>query len=111
MKLANRRTSGLKPREPSNHPRATRKWRGGKTLFDSCKQEVDLIGRYLSSDLHGRELLAFEKHLAICPDCVAFLKTYKATIDLTRKILASQTQRNTTADLSLLPPAKQLNRR
>jgi hypothetical protein len=30
---------------------------------------------------------SFERHLAICPDCVAFLKTYKKTIELTRSFV------------------------
>jgi len=32
----------------------------------------------------------FENHLAVCRDCVAFLKTYKTTIELTRSFLSSQ---------------------
>lgn len=78
--------------------------------FDSCKQAVDLIGRYLSSDLQRRELLAFENHLASCPDCVAFVKTYKATIDLTRKFLTRQRQNNATPELFFLPPRKRAKR-
>ena len=74
--------------------------------FDGCKQAVDLIGRYLSSDLQRRELLAFENHLASGPDCAAFLKTYRATIDLTRKFLTRQRQNNATPELFFLPPRK-----
>ena len=103
MNAAKRRKPVTKP--PTD-PRATRKLRDDKAPLGSCKQEVDLIGRYLSSDLRGRELAAFENHLAICPDCVAFLKTYKATIDLTRKFLAHQMQTNATAELSLRTPGK-----
>jgi anti-sigma factor RsiW len=46
-----------------------------------------LIARYLSSELCGSERALFESHLAACRDCVAFLKTYKATVALTRSFL------------------------
>jgi anti-sigma factor RsiW len=49
---------------------------------------VALIGRYVSSDLNVKELAAFERHLAACRDCVAFLQTYKKTVQLTRNFLA-----------------------
>jgi anti-sigma factor RsiW len=54
----------------------------------TCKQEVALIGRYVSADLSAKELAAFERHLAACCDCVAFLQTYKKTVQLTRNFLA-----------------------
>jgi hypothetical protein len=58
----------------------------------TCKQEVEFIDRYLSSALNGRQLVEFESHIAICADCVAFLQTYKTTIELTRTFLSSQAQ-------------------
>jgi anti-sigma factor RsiW len=85
--------------------------KSGKTSLVTCKQEVDLIARYLSSDLQGRELAAYESHLAVCRDCVAFLKTYKTTIDLTRSFLSSQAQANGTLELSLKPARKRPRRR
>jgi predicted anti-sigma-YlaC factor YlaD len=36
------------------------------------------------------ESARFEDHLAACQDCIAFLKTYKATLALTKDFLASQ---------------------
>ena len=95
-----------KPHGPSMRPR---NMPGEKHSFSSCKQAVDLIGRYLSSELAARELAAFETHMAICPDCVAFLKTYKATIDATKDFLALQNKAS--HKLSLMPPRKRLKRR
>jgi hypothetical protein len=54
----------------------------------TCKQETDFIARYVAAELRGSTLQAFEHHLKLCPDCVAFLKTYKATIKLTREFLS-----------------------
>ena len=71
-----------------------------KTVL-TCKQETDFIARYLAAELHGVALEAFEHHLELCPDCVAFLKTYKVTIELTRKFLAGAGGRGLIAPLRL----------
>jgi hypothetical protein len=52
-----------------------------------CKEEVTLIGDYLSSSLSARLAAAFETHMQACPDCIAFLQTYKKTIEATRAFL------------------------
>jgi hypothetical protein len=61
----------------------------GKTpaQITSCKDEVTLIGDYLSSSLSIRLAAAFETHMQACPDCAAFLQTYKKTIEATRAFL------------------------
>ena len=50
-----------------------------------------MIGNYLSDSIAPRMREDFEHHLSLCPDCVAFLKTYKKTIEATRAFLKSQT--------------------
>lgn len=64
----------------------------GKPVQDSltCRSATSLIAEYLSAELDpGRETV-FEEHLRACPDCLAFLKTYKKTIELTRSFLAAE---------------------
>ncbi len=50
----------------------------------TCRQLTDFIIDYrsgtLSPDIHAQ----FEAHLADCPDCVTYLKTYEETIRLAR---------------------------
>lgn len=53
----------------------------------TCKDEVGLIADYLAGALKPPVLVAFEQHLAQCPDCMAFLKTYKKTMEATRSFL------------------------
>ena len=60
----------------------------------TCKKEVEFIADYLSSDLDLQQSKAFENHLKICRDCIAFLETYKKTIELTRAFLMSPAQPN-----------------
>ena len=45
-----------------------------------CRQATRLIMDYLSGELDRRTVEAFESHLAECPDCAAFLATYKKTL-------------------------------
>ena len=57
----------------------------------SCQAAIALIGDYLAASITLRAREDFEHHLSLCPDCAAFLKTYKKTIEVTRVFLRSQT--------------------
>jgi anti-sigma factor RsiW len=57
----------------------------------TCKNETDLIGGYITSNLPRGVAAAFEAHMDQCSDCAAFLKTYKKTIEATRAFLSRQT--------------------
>jgi hypothetical protein len=61
-----------------------------KRADDSCRTATALIGVYLAGSLQARDHFALEQHLSSCPDCVAFLRTYKKTIDATRTFLRLQ---------------------
>lgn len=77
----------------------------------TCKKEVEFIADYLSSDLDLQQSKAFENHLRICADCVAFLETYKKTIELTRAFLMSPAQPNSPPAWTLRPPSGLTTRR
>lgn len=68
-------------------PNRAGKPRGAKRPLSTCRDEVELIGDYLTNKLSKSERAAFEAHLSACPDCGAFLATYKKTIELTRSFL------------------------
>jgi hypothetical protein len=55
--------------------------------IETCEAETKLIGGYVSDNLDVWHRQAFESHLAVCPECAAFLATYKKTIALTRNFL------------------------
>ncbi len=44
-----------------------------------CRQVAALILRYLNDELDADTRQAFDAHLGECPDCAAFLRTYRAT--------------------------------
>jgi hypothetical protein len=54
----------------------------------TCKEITGLILDYLNDTLSPSVRRDFNRHLRICPDCVAFLRTYKKTASLTRSVRA-----------------------
>ena len=50
----------------------------------TCQQLIDFIGRYRENELSGDERTEFDRHLEICPSCVAYLKTYEQTVLLAK---------------------------
>lgn len=57
---------------------------------NTCKQIAALVLAYLNDELSPRRKREFQQHLKICPDCVAFLKTYKKTIQATGTLDADE---------------------
>ena len=53
----------------------------------NCRDQVSLIGEYLTDNLSEPERQALEAHLGACRDCGAFLATYKKTIEMTQSFL------------------------
>jgi anti-sigma factor RsiW len=51
-----------------------------------CKQAVELVTDYLEGTLSARDRRRFEAHLRTCPNCSAYLRQIKATIELTGTI-------------------------
>ena len=59
-----------------------------------CPECMDLLADYVDGSLPGHQAELLEWHLEGCAPCVAFVKTYKGTVDAARRL------RETT-----LPPA------
>jgi anti-sigma factor RsiW len=60
----------------------------------SCQDEIGLIDSFIADQLPADQRRAYEAHLAGCPDCTAFLATYKKTLALTRSFLHSSRNRD-----------------
>lgn len=54
----------------------------------NCKELVDFLLDYLAGELPDGVRQHFELHLAACPPCVAYLKTYERTVQLGRAAFA-----------------------
>ena len=48
----------------------------------NCREFTEFLHEYLSGKLPEGERAEFDKHLAVCPWCVAYLDSYKKTIQL-----------------------------
>jgi len=48
-----------------------------------CQQAVELVTDYLEGALSRRDRRRFEVHLKACPNCAAYLKQIRMTIQLT----------------------------
>jgi anti-sigma factor RsiW len=51
----------------------------------TCRELVEFLMDYLDGVLSETERLCFEQHLAKCPDCVAYLATYREAIRLSKE--------------------------
>jgi len=50
----------------------------------TCRELIDFLGAYLDGELSQEVRLRFDEHLAGCPECSAYLETYRATVRFTR---------------------------
>jgi anti-sigma factor RsiW len=56
----------------------------------SCRDVVDFLMAYDDGELGPAERAAFDAHVAICPDCVAYLASYRASVRLGRRAFADE---------------------
>lgn len=48
----------------------------------TCREFAEFIDSYLAGRLPAEQRAAFQRHLAICGDCVSYLDSYRRTVDL-----------------------------
>jgi len=80
----------------------------------TCQRVTDLILDYITDDMEVTLRTAFERHLRNCPDCRAFLNTYRQTIRTTRSLhydqvpeeMLSRVQRFLRERIEGLPPSR-----
>jgi anti-sigma factor RsiW len=51
----------------------------------TCRDVIEFLSDYYEGALPESERALFDAHLAECPDCVAYLRTYEATIRLEKR--------------------------
>lgn len=54
--------------------------------YITCQQLIDFIGAYRDNGLSDHERAEFDRHLAVCPSCVSYLRTYEKTVALARLV-------------------------
>jgi len=56
----------------------------------TCRELLEFLAEYLDGSLPEPERAVFEEHLRVCPPCVEYLKTYRATIQLGKGACAGE---------------------
>jgi anti-sigma factor RsiW len=51
----------------------------------TCRELVDFLMAYLDDEISEPVRRAFDAHLAVCKDCVRYLRSYEATVRLGRR--------------------------
>lgn len=54
----------------------------------TCREFIDFLLEYLSGGFSPNERTEFELHLAECPDCVTYLRSYRETVHLSKAAFA-----------------------
>jgi len=49
-----------------------------------CTEIIGFLAEYLDGELSPERKFEFDRHLAVCPSCVAYLETYQETIRMAR---------------------------
>ena len=52
----------------------------------TCRELVEFLDDYVAVALPPDRAHEFERHLAVCPPCVTYLASYRATIALARTL-------------------------
>jgi anti-sigma factor RsiW len=52
----------------------------------ACREILDFLMEYLDGNLSPAQRAIFEEHLAVCPDCVAYLHNYRRTVKLVKSL-------------------------
>jgi anti-sigma factor RsiW len=60
---------------------------GRRETYITCNEVITFLLAYLSGELPREKAHEFERHLAVCPSCVAYIKTYRETVKLGRGAL------------------------
>jgi anti-sigma factor RsiW len=54
----------------------------------TCRELADFLMDYVNEDLPSEVRQSFDRHLTLCPNCVAYVRTYRTTIELGRRAFA-----------------------
>jgi len=52
----------------------------------TCREFAEFLDSYLAGTLLSEERQAFDRHLAVCSHCVAYLASYRCTVDACRDL-------------------------
>jgi anti-sigma factor RsiW len=54
----------------------------------TCKELAEFLDEYVAETLESSRRAIFDQHLAVCPDCRAYLSSYRRTMQLGRQVMS-----------------------
>lgn len=64
-----------------------------------CQEVLTFLSAYLDGELPPDVVAAFDGHIAECPSCVAYIQSYRQTIELGKGALAEEEEEALPEDL------------
>ena len=55
----------------------------------TCREVAEFLMQYVDGELPAAERAAFDRHVAVCPDCQRYLASYRTTIEAERAAFAN----------------------
>jgi anti-sigma factor RsiW len=55
----------------------------------TCRELIDFLLEYVEGTLPAGRHAQFERHLGVCPSCIAYVDSYRSTIALGKQAMAS----------------------
>lgn len=56
-----------------------------KKPYIPCSEVLEFLWAYVAGELPPERVHEFDRHLAVCPSCIAYLDSYKKTIELSHE--------------------------
>jgi anti-sigma factor RsiW len=57
--------------------------------YMTCQEVLDFLMAYLDGELTPDQHHEFERHLNVCPSCVNYLNSYRATVALGKAVMGA----------------------
>lgn len=54
------------------------------TPYITCREVLDFLGEYVADSLAPTRRHEFDRHLSVCPSCVAYLDSYRETTKMAK---------------------------
>ncbi len=51
----------------------------------TCRDFAEFVWAYLDGEVSEAQRFEFDAHMAVCPPCVAYLDTYRRTVELGKR--------------------------
>jgi anti-sigma factor RsiW len=58
--------------------------------YITCRELIEFIAGYVAGDLGDAARHDFDRHLAVCPSCRAYLDSYRKTMAMTRAMASDE---------------------